>query len=255
MSVDITIHFTPPNVPDLASMDVGEASTYSGALSTVTTVTDIGTYPNYKTSFVYTSGSSGYWYAIRWRDNAANVSSWSDRIQAEKTIFKNMLKRMMGQNSGEVPDGTLADCILMAEADVRADASSYLGLGSWVKKWLMQRAIYYVLQVLLNENILLVSVGRPGKSASLGQIPSNLKSRLDGLQSEWDRATEKLRIENGVWVGYDDDLNVPASGFVLWQDVADPDTGVSHTRHRWEDYNNVDYLYDIYIHDDTTGSF
>lgn len=86
----VLLRFLPPDDPDLAKIIVGESTTATGSLSDVASGTDIGSSPDYITSFSYASGIVGNYYAVKWEDVNGTQGDFTSRLKFDE-----------GENAGE----------------------------------------------------------------------------------------------------------------------------------------------------------
>lgn len=96
----VPLRFVPPDVPDLASLKVWESSAKDGTFSLIDTVTEIGDYPDYISSYTTDNAVLATdWFAISWTDIGGAETPLSAPLQGgETTLVAQIMQRVRERN-------------------------------------------------------------------------------------------------------------------------------------------------------------
>jgi hypothetical protein len=84
----VRLDFIPPTEPDLVELRIYESVAKEGPFSLIETVTAIGDYPNYLSTYTTTNATAvDYWFAIDWYDNKGGHLGVSDPIQGNTQLL------------------------------------------------------------------------------------------------------------------------------------------------------------------------
>lgn len=109
----VFLNFTPPDREELTTLRIFEATDKSGPWTEIEAVTEIGTYPNYISSYTTNLASNAInWFSIQWEDAKGAKTDQSNAIQGgTETLVGEIVDRVL------VRDGTLDEQVVLAETE------------------------------------------------------------------------------------------------------------------------------------------
>lgn len=92
----VHLDFVAPDIPDLAQLEIYEATTPEGAFTLIETVTEIGVYPDYLSEYTTNLAvSDTNWFRIRWADEKGAVTGYSQAVQGNaSSLVKKLVDRI-----------------------------------------------------------------------------------------------------------------------------------------------------------------
>jgi len=109
----VFLNFTPPDREDLTKLRIFEATDAAGPWNEIEVVTDIGSYPNYISSYTTNLATSAVnWFSIQWEDAKGAQTDQSNAIQGgTETLVGEIVDRVL------VRDNTLDEQVVLAETE------------------------------------------------------------------------------------------------------------------------------------------
>jgi len=100
MGVPVRLDFTPPTLPEVASLHIEEASDQQGTFSEIEVVTEVGSYPNYISYYTTQNATAvDYWFRIRWKTSEGVFTDYSPAIQGgTKLLVQEIVDRVILRN-------------------------------------------------------------------------------------------------------------------------------------------------------------
>jgi hypothetical protein len=113
MPASVFLNFTPPDREDLTKLHIFESPNATGPWTNIETVTAVGTYPNYISSYTTNLAASALsWFSIQWEDSKGAKTDQSNSIRGgTETLVGEIVDRVL------VRDGTLDEQVVLAETE------------------------------------------------------------------------------------------------------------------------------------------
>lgn len=193
MPVPVRLNFVPPAEPDLARLEIYEASTKTGSFVKIEDISAIGTYPNYISSFTTDNATAAdYWFAIDWFDAEGGHVGMSDPIQGGVlSILGEIVSRVM------IRDATINENIVYDEA--RAVLYAFLPAGTDIEDApisMVNPAELSGLALLTQARCYLFDVSEGEEEYTVGLVSQRLKNTrsLDFVKSLLKMAEAQLGL-------------------------------------------------------------
>lgn len=113
----VTLHFIPPDEPNLVALRILEGATATGPFSLIERVTPVGTFPGYINEYTTVNAAfTNDWFSIQWENALGAVGEASAPIQGGvRTLVAELVDRVM------LRDSSLNEAIVAQEAEAVID--------------------------------------------------------------------------------------------------------------------------------------